>query len=90
MSQKTEAQNKETLFTDEEGFVVCNYHLRVFDKNKQKVILSRYISTKELAIELFEKQIKLYHNKDFIKVIISLYDLDKCTNIEYYDSDDNI
>ena len=90
MFRETEVQLKETLLTDNEGFVVCNYQLRVFDKNKQKVILSRYITNKDLAKELFEKQVKLYHNKDFTKVIISLYDIEKCTNIEYYDSDDNI
>lgn len=90
MFQETEAQLKEILLTDDAGFVLCHYHLRVFDKNKQKIILSRYISTEELAKDLFEKQVKIYHNKDFAKVIISLHDIEKCTNIEYYDSDDNI
>ena len=90
MCQQTEVPSKETLITDDEGFIICNYCLRVFDKNKQKTILNRYITSKELARKLFEKQVKVYHNKDFTRVIIYLYDLEKCTNIEYYDSDDNI
>ena len=90
MYQKTEVPSKETLIADDEGFIICNYCLRVFDKNKQKTILNRYITSEELARELFEKQVKIYHNKDFTRVIIYLYDLEKCTNIEYYDSDDNI
>ena len=90
MFQEIEVQSKDTLLTDDAGFVLCHYHLRVFDKNKQKIILSRYITTEDLAKDLFEKQVKIYHNKDFTKVIISLYDTEKCTNIEYYDSDDNI
>ena len=90
MFREIEVQSKETLLTDDEGFLLCHYHLKVFDKNKQKVILSRYISNEELAKDLFEKQVKIYHNKDFAKVIISLHDIDKCTNIESYDSDDNI
>ena len=102
MCQQTEVPLKETLITDDEGFIICNYCLRVFDKNKQKkidgfhevhkqkTILNRYITSEELARKLFEKQVKVYHNKDFTRVIIYLYDLEKCTNIEYYDSDDNI
>ena len=90
MCQQTEVPSKETLITDDEGFIICNYCLRVFDKNKQKTILNRYITSEDLARELFEKQLKIYHNKDFTRVIIYLYDLEKCTNIEYYDSDDNI
>ena len=90
MFRETEVQSKETLITDDGGFIICNYCLRVFDKNKQKTILNRYITSKELARELFEKQVKLYHTQDFTRVIIYLYDLEKCTNIEYYDSDDNI
>ena len=90
MCQQIEVPSKEALITDDEGFVICNYCLRVFDKNKQKTILNRYITSEDLARELFEKQVKIYHNKDFTRVIIYLYDLEKCTNIEYYDSDDNI
>lgn len=73
----------------EEILMFPNYNLRIYDKNKHKLILDRHIVDKELAIKLYKEQVNIYHNMD-IKVIINLYDLDKCTNIEYYDSDDNI
>ena len=90
MYQEIEVLSKTTATVDENGFIICDYCLRVFDKNKQKTIINRYITNEELARKLFEEQVKLYHNKDFTRVIIYLYDLEKCTNIEYYDSDDNI
>ena len=81
MYQKTEVQGETLMFP--------NYNLRVYNKDKHKLILDRYIVNKESAIKLYNEQVNIYHNMD-IKVIINLYDLDKCTNIEYYDSDDNI
>lgn len=68
---------------------VPNYNLRVYNKDKHKLILDRYIAEKDIAEKLFNEQVNVYHNTN-IRVVISLYDLDKCTNIEYYDSDDNI
>ena len=74
----------------QEGIMfVPNYNLRVYNKDKHKLILDRYIAEKDTAEKLFNEQVNVYHNTN-IRVIINLYDLDKCTNIEYYDSDDNI
>lgn len=69
--------------------VIMSYHLRIFDKDKQKVILDRYIKNETSAVHLYNEQVKIYHNMP-VRVIITLYDLNKCTNIESYDSDDNI
>lgn len=69
--------------------IIAEYQLRVFNKDKGKTMLNRYITDKELAIKLFNEQVKIYHNLP-IRVIIILYDMNKCTNIEHYDSDDNI
>ena len=68
---------------------VPNYNLRIYDKDKHKLLLDRYIVNKDIAEKLFKEQVNIYHNMN-IRVVINLYDLDKCTNIEYYDSDDNI
>ena len=74
----------------QEGIMyVPNYNLRVYNKDKDKLILDRYITEKDTAEKLFNEQVNVYHNTN-IRVVINLYDLDKCTNIEYYDSDDNI
>lgn len=74
----------------QEGIMfVPNYNLRVYNKDKDKLILDRYITEKDIAEKLFNEQVNVYHNTN-IRVVINLYDLDKCTNIEYYDSDDNI
>jgi hypothetical protein len=69
--------------------IIADYELKVFNKDNGRVILNRYITDKELAIKLFNEQVKVYHNID-MRVIITLYDMNKCTNIEYYDTDDNI
>ena len=81
MSQEIEVQLGEVIIAD--------YELKVFNKDNGRVILNRFITNKELAIKLFNEQVKIYHNID-IRVIITLYDMNKCTNIEYYDTDDNI
>lgn len=74
----------------QEGIMfVPNYNLRVYNKDKHKLILDRYTAEKDTAKKLFNEQVNVYHNTN-IRVVINLYDLDKCTNIEYYDSDDNI
>ena len=81
MYQEIEVQSEEIM--------IANFHLRIFDKDRQKVISNKYIINEELGRKLFNEQVKLYHNMP-IRVIISLYDLEKCINIEYYDTDDNI
>lgn len=81
MYQEIEVQSEEIM--------IANFHLRIFDKDKQKIISNKYIINEELGRKLFNEQVKIYHNMP-IRVIISLYDLEKCTNIEYYDTDDNI
>lgn len=81
MSQEIEVQLGEVIIAD--------YELKVFNKDNGRVILNRFITDKELAIKLFNEQVKIYHNID-MRVIITLYDMNKCTNIEYYDTDDNI
>lgn len=81
MSQEIEVQLGEVIIAD--------YELKVFNKDNGRVILNRFITDKELAIKLFNEQVKIYHNMD-MRVIITLYDMNKCTNIEYYDTDDNI
>lgn len=69
--------------------IIADYELKVFNKDNGKIILNRFITDKELAIKLFNEQVNIYHNMD-IRVTITLYDMEKCTNIEYYDTDDNI
>ena len=69
--------------------IIADYELKVFNKDNGRVILNRFITDKELAIKLFNEQVNIYHNIN-IRVIITLYDMNKCTNIEYYDTDDNI
>lgn len=81
MYQEIEVQSEEIM--------IANFHLRIFDKDRQKIISNKYIINEELGRKLFNEQVKIYHNMP-IRVIISLYDLEKCTNIEYYDTDDNI
>lgn len=71
------------------AILLPTYNLRVYDKDKHKLILDRYIASKSIAKELYEEQVNIYHNLDR-RVTINLYDIDKCTNVEYYDSDDNI
>lgn len=72
-----------------EDIVVANFILKVFDKQKGKLILNKAIENEELAKELFNKQVDVYHKLNG-SYTISLYDIDKCTNIEYYDTDDQI
>ena len=81
MYHETEVQSNE--------FIIMQYELRVFDKDESKLILVRVISEEELAIKLYEEQVGIYHNIPK-RVIIKLYDIEKCTNIRYYDTDDNI
>lgn len=81
MSHETEVQLGEVIIAD--------YELKVFNKDNGRVILTRFITDKELAIKLFNEQVNIYHNMN-IRVIITLYDMNKCANIEYYDTDDNI
>lgn len=69
--------------------IIADYQLRIFNKDKGKTILNRYITNEELGRRLFNEQVKIYHNLQ-VRVTIILYDMNKCTNIEYYDSDDNI
>ena len=69
--------------------IIANYELRVFNKDTGKTILDRIINNHKLAVQFFNEQVKIYHNMN-IRVTITLYDNDKCTNIEYYDTDDNI
>lgn len=81
MFQEIEAQLGE--------IIIANYELKVFNKNTGKIIIKRVINDKDLAITHFNKQVDIYHNMD-VRVTITLYDMEKCTNIEYYDTDDNI
>lgn len=69
--------------------IIADYELKIFNKDNERIILHRFITDKELAIKLFNEQVNIYHNMD-MKVTITLYDMNKCTNIEYYDTDDNI
>lgn len=81
MCHETEVQSNE--------IIIMQYELGVLDKDESKLILVRLIAEEELAIKLYEEQVKIYHNIPK-RVIIKLYDLEKCTNIRYYDTDDNI
>lgn len=82
--------NEIEALENSDGVIIADFHLKIFNKEKGKIILNRYITDKELAINLFNEQVNLYHNNIPIRVTISLYDMNKSTNIEYYDSDDNI
>ena len=73
----------------DETILLPTYNLRVYNKDKSKLILDRYVANKTIAEELYQEQVNIYHNLD-IRVTINLYDIEKCTNIEYYDSDDNV
>lgn len=72
-----------------EDIMIANYILKVFNKQTGKLILNKAINNEELAKELFDKQVNIYHKLNG-NYTISLYDMDKCTNIEYYDTDDQI
>lgn len=72
-----------------EDIVIANFILKIFDKQKGKLILNKAIDNEKLAKELFNKQVDVYHKLNG-SYTISLYDIDKCTNIEYYDTDDQI
>lgn len=74
---------------EEQDILIPDFELKVFDKEKGKVILKRYIVHKDTSESLFDEQVNIYHNMDK-RVIITLYDLEKCTNIRHYDTDDNI
>ena len=56
MSQEIEVQLGEVIIAD--------YELKVFNKDNGRVILNRFITNKELAIKLFNEQVKIYHNID--------------------------
>ena len=62
-----------------EEVIIASFYLRIYDKIKKKVTLSRYITSEELARKLFDEQVEKYHNTDN-KVCIILQDMDKCTN----------
>ena len=81
MYHETEVQSNE--------IIIMQYELSVFDKDNGKILLVRLIAEEELAIKLYEEQVKIYHNIPK-RAIIKLYDIEKCTNIRYYDTDDNI
>lgn len=68
---------------------IMQYNLRVFNKDAGKLIIDRAIKNKENAIIMFNDLVNIYHNLNG-RYTITLYDLEKCTNIESYDSDDNI
>ena len=72
-----------------EDIMIADIILKVFDKQKGKVILHRVITNEELGRKLFEEQVNIYHKLEG-SYTITLYDMDKCTNIDYYDTDDQI
>lgn len=73
----------------DEEVVIVNFVLKIFDKNKGKINLQRYFKNKEEAINDFHNKVNMYHNLNG-RYVITLFDLDKQTNIEHYDSDDEI
>ena len=40
--------------------MIPSFYLRIYDKNKQKVTLNRYITSEELAKKLYQEQVKKY------------------------------
>lgn len=69
--------------------IIADFVLKVFNKDSGKIILERYITNEELGRKLYNESVNLYNNIEG-RYTISLYDMNKCTNIEYYDTDDNI
>ena len=72
-----------------EMLMIVDIIIKVFDKDKGKLIIKKYYNDLELAKHDFEKYVNIYHNMDG-RYTISLYDENKHANIDYYDSDDNI
>lgn len=73
----------------DEEVVIVSFELKIFDKNKGKIILQRYFKNQDEAIDNFNSQVNIYHNLNG-RYTITLFDLDKQTNIEHYDSDDEV
>lgn len=69
--------------------IIADFVLKVFNKDNGKIILKRYITNEELGRKLYNESVNLYNNMEG-RYTISLYDMNKCTNIEHYDTDDNI
>ena len=74
---------------EESSVIIADFVLKVFNKDSGKIILKRYITNEELGRKLYNESVNLY-NKMEGRYTISLYNMNKCTNIEHYDTDDNI
>ena len=79
MCQKIEVQD----------IIIMQYELKVIDKYTNRNLLLRYFKDKTDAIEDFNELVNTYHNKNK-KYRIILFDIDKQTNIEEYDTDNQI
>ncbi|WP_291625641.1 hypothetical protein [Clostridium sp.] len=65
------------------------YELEIINKFTNKTLLIRYFKDKNDAIKDFHELVNTYHNKKG-RYLITLFDVDKQTNIEEYDTDNQI
>lgn len=69
-----------------DDILICRYELGVIINENRHVIM--YGNDLESITEYYEKTINKYINKDDKShIIIFIYDYDKNTNINYYDSE---
>lgn len=72
------------MFYDE--FIICKYEVGTIINNNRDTIL--VTDDLKLANKIYERTIKKFSpNNDINHTIVFLYDYDKNTNINYYDSE---
>ena len=72
------------MFYDE--FIICKYEVETIINNNRDTIL--VTDDLKLANKIYERTIKKFSpNNDINHTIVFLYDYDKNTNINYYDSE---
>lgn len=72
------------MFYDE--FIICKYEVGTIINNNRDTIL--VTDDLKLANKIYERAIKKFSpNNDINHTIVFLYDYDKNTNINYYDSE---
>lgn len=79
MFQKIEVQD----------IILMQYELEIINKFTNKTLLIRYFKDKDDAIKDFHELVNTYHNKKG-RYLITLFDVDKQTNIEEYDTDNQV
>lgn len=74
---------------EDETFAICRYEVGTIINNNRDTIL--VTDDLKLANKIYERAIKKFSpNNDINHTIVFLYDYDKNTNINYYDSEINV